>query len=456
MVPQPPRGIKKGRFFRVLTRFVAGRADFGALGMTKAVPLLQLTMALGLAFGLSFGLSACQTMSDMGDAAGNAASSVGDAVGGAVAALDPTTWFGGSDTPPPTPASDTDASTSPDLANLPARPQTATPAQQQAAAQSLAADGAQARYSADSLRAGTEAAAAPPPAADIPPSAQIAANNAPPSAQAAPPSAQPTAAPAPSAALAQGTAAVPTGQAPVQTASIAPSRAAVPPPGAEPAVPANTPVRGAAMGSLNPSDAALGFRPSSAPPLAASINQWVSAPIVARYRQTASNAGVAPAATPAVPAVPAKGGAAFSDSGAVVANLDAISTGPAGSIAAMNGGAAPTAVVYFPGDGTTLSTAAKTAVKNAVTQYKSMGGAGSIRVVGHASSRTANMPVEKHLELIFDKSQQRANVVAQELIHEGIPADRVLIEAVGDSQPVYYESMPQGEEGNRRAEIFVQ
>jgi flagellar motor protein MotB len=32
----------------------------------------------------------------------------------------------------------------------------------------------------------------------------------------------------------------------------------------------------------------------------------------------------------------------------------------------------------------------------------------------------------------------------------------VQIEAVGDSQPIYYESMPKGEEGNRRAEIFVQ
>jgi outer membrane protein OmpA-like peptidoglycan-associated protein len=441
--------------------------------MTKTIPLLQLTLALGLALGLS----ACQTVSDMGDAAGSAASSVGDVVGGAVAALDPTTWFGSDDTAPaPTTASDTDTSTTSDLANLPARPQTATPAQQQAAAQSLAADGAQARYSADALRAGTEAAAAPPAAAaDIPPSARVAAaappsaaaapssaddappsaqgpSAAPPSAQAAPPSAQPA---PPSAALAQGTAAVPTGRAPVQTASIAPSRAAAPPPGAEPAVPAvpaNTPVRGAATGGRNPSDAALGFRPSAAPPLDASINQWVSAPIVARYRQTASNAGVAPVA---MPAVPARGGAVASD-GAVVANLDAISTGPAGSIAAMNGGVAPTAVIYFPGNGTTLSAAAKTEVKNAVAQYRSMGGAGSIRVVGHASSRTANMPVEKHLELIFDKSQQRANAVAQELIREGIPADRVLIEAVGDSQPVYYESMPQGEEGNRRAEIFVQ
>ena len=52
--------------------------------------------------------------------------------------------------------------------------------------------------------------------------------------------------------------------------------------------------------------------------------------------------------------------------------------------------------------------------------------------------------------------QARADAVAQELIHEGVPAAKVLIDAVGDSQPVYYESMPKGESGNRRAEIFVQ
>jgi outer membrane protein OmpA-like peptidoglycan-associated protein len=76
--------------------------------------------------------------------------------------------------------------------------------------------------------------------------------------------------------------------------------------------------------------------------------------------------------------------------------------------------------------------------------------------VGHASSRTADMPVERHLEVIFQKSQARANAVAQALIRAGIPADKVQIEAVGDSQPIYYESMPKGEDGNRRAEIYVQ
>ena len=422
--------------------------------MTKNFPILQ----LGLVLGLGLFVAGCDTVSD-------AANSVSNAVTNVASDLNPFS----DDAPvqtadndaPPAASSDADANTSPDLANLPSRPTTSTPAQQQAAAQSLAADGAQARYSADALRAGTEAAAAPPSAADVPPSARLALN-APPSASAAPsaqaPSAQAPSAQAPanppSAALAQGTAAVPTAgtPAPVQTAALPPSSNAAIPPGAEPAVPAINPNRrgsAMAMGNQYASDAALGFRPSSAPPLDPSINQWVAAPVVARYRQTASNAGVSSASSMA--AVPPKGTPMTSD-GAVIAN----NIGPMGSIAAMNGGVSPTAVVYFPGDGSTLSPAARTLIRGAVAQYKASGGDASVRVVGHASSRTANMPVEKHLEVIFDKSQARANAVAQELIREGVPAAKVLVDAVGDSQPVYYESMPQGEDSNRRAEIFVQ
>jgi outer membrane protein OmpA-like peptidoglycan-associated protein len=103
-----------------------------------------------------------------------------------------------------------------------------------------------------------------------------------------------------------------------------------------------------------------------------------------------------------------------------------------------------------------LSAAARTEIRNAVSAFHANGGAGTIKVVGHASSRTGNMPVERHLEVIFQKSQNRANAVAQALIRAGVPASRVIVEAVGDSQPVYYESMPKGEDGNRRAEIFVQ
>jgi outer membrane protein OmpA-like peptidoglycan-associated protein len=198
------------------------------------------------------------------------------------------------------------------------------------------------------------------------------------------------------------------------------------------------------------SDAALGFKPSSAPPLDPSVSQFVSAPIVSRYRQTASLAGV-PAA-PAVPAVPPKTARGGNDE--VVTNLDPASG--AARVAAINGGAAPTAVIYFAGDGAALSSAAHAQVRVAAAAFKANGGQGSIRVVGHSSSRTANMSVEKHLETIFAKSQARANAVAQDLIRQGVPADRVMIDAVGDSQPVYYESMPKGEAGNRRAEIYVQ
>jgi outer membrane protein OmpA-like peptidoglycan-associated protein len=455
-------GICRGPAIPVFENYRLGNS-----GMTKTISLLQLSLALGL--GLS--LAGCDTVTD-------AANSAGDAVSNVASALDPTTWFG-DDTPPPAtadnsaPSADTSASTAPDLANLPSRPATTTAAQQQAATQSLAADGAQARYSGDALRAGTEAAAAPPSAADVPPSAQLAmaapsANDQPPTTDVVPPPAQaqtqppaprpaPAAAAPPPSALSQGTAAVPVPGG-VQTAAMPPAaQVSTRPPGAEPAVPANTPVHGSAMmGSQYASDAALGFQPSAAPPLDPSINQWVPGPIVARYRQTASAGGVAPIR---MAAVPAKGGMGMGGpeqmSGAVTANLDAIST-PGSSIAAMNGGVAPVAVVYFPGDGTTLSAAARAQIRSAADQYKAMGGAGSIRVVGHASSRTANMPVERHLEVIFQKSQARANAVAQELIHEGVPAARVLIDAVGDSQPVYFESMPQGEDGNRRAEIFVQ
>jgi outer membrane protein OmpA-like peptidoglycan-associated protein len=203
------------------------------------------------------------------------------------------------------------------------------------------------------------------------------------------------------------------------------------------------------LASASPSDAALGFKPSSAPPLDSSISRWVPSPILSHYRQTAARAGSA--GTEAVSSATGKGGP-----GDVVANLGAVPGTPAGMAAAMNGGVAPTEIIYFPGDTTGLSSAARTKIRDAVAAFKAQGGEGRIKVVGHASSRTGNMTVERHLEVIFDKSQKRANAVAQALIKAGIPAGKVIIQAVGDSQPIYYESMPKGEDGNRRAEIFLQ
>jgi outer membrane protein OmpA-like peptidoglycan-associated protein len=228
-----------------------------------------------------------------------------------------------------------------------------------------------------------------------------------------------------------------------------------------------------ATAMVQPSDAALGFKPSSAPPLDPSIAQFVAPPILARYQQTAVNAGAAPlkidvASTDAPKLKHSRRSRAASNdvamggpekmSGAVVANLDAIQA-PATSTASVYAnpqGLPPTSVVFFPGDGTLLNSDGRAQVRAAVAAFKQHGGQGYIRVVGHSASRTSNMPLEQHLMVIFNKSQDRANAVAKEIIREGVPANRVLVEAVGDSQPVYYESMPKGEDGNRRAEIFLQ
>jgi outer membrane protein OmpA-like peptidoglycan-associated protein len=425
-----------------------------------ARPLVMATLAITLAMGTA----GCQTMAD----------------------LDPTGLLGGDDTPAPDSSFPTDSSqqaaadantTTPDLAAIPTRPAAPDASAQANTTQQVTAAGAQAQYSADALRAGTDAAAPPPSATDANATKQaLAASAAPPSASDVPPSASdapptagsaPAAAPPPTASAPVAVAsAAPPPMAPVASAPLpapAPSAMAAPPPGAEPAVPAVPMTAGARMAMANPSDAQLGFKPSAAPPLNPGVAQWVAPPILAHYRQTAALAGSAGTGTPAVAAVPAvsgrrgarsMGGAGMS--GDVVANLDAVPGSPAGVAAAMNGGVPPTAIIYFPGDGTSLPAAARTQVRNAVAAFQAGGGAGSIKVVGHASSRTANMPVERHLEVIFQKSQARADAVAQALIKAGIPADRVQIEAVGDSQPVYYESMPKGEDGNRRAEIFVQ
>jgi outer membrane protein OmpA-like peptidoglycan-associated protein len=423
-----------------------------------ARPFVMATLAITLAVGFA----GCQTMAD----------------------LDPTGLISGDDTTPDSqfpPDSQQQAAadastTTPDLANIPTRPAAPDTSAQASTTQQVQAAGSQAQYSADALRAGTDAAAPPPTATDANATRQaLASASAPPSASDAPPSASdapPTAgSAAPPAPVAVASAAPPPSRtaAPVQVASAAPppapvrSAAMAPPPGAEPAVPAVPMTARGRMAMANPSDAQLGFKPSSAPPLNPGVSQWVAPPILAHYRQTAALAGSAGTGTPAVAAVPAvstrRGSRGMSNSGMsgdVVANLDAVPGTPAGMAAAMNGGVPPTAIVYFPGDTTNLPAAARAQVHDAVAAFQASGGAGSIKVVGHASSRTSNMPVERHLEVIFQKSQARANAVAQALIRAGIPADRVQIEAVGDSQPVYYESMPKGEDGNRRAEIFVQ
>jgi outer membrane protein OmpA-like peptidoglycan-associated protein len=78
-----------------------------------------------------------------------------------------------------------------------------------------------------------------------------------------------------------------------------------------------------------------------------------------------------------------------------------------------------------------------------------------IVVVGHASSRTKNMDLVRHKMVNFEISVSRADVVAKELARLGLKSDELSIDAVSDTEPAYFEIMPSGEAGNRRAEVFI-
>jgi len=75
-------------------------------------------------------------------------------------------------------------------------------------------------------------------------------------------------------------------------------------------------------------------------------------------------------------------------------------------------------------------------------------------VVGHASGRTKQLDKVEHELANFRISMARANRVASQLIAMGVAQEKVMVEAVADENPRYSETMPTGEAGNRRAEIY--
>lgn len=78
-----------------------------------------------------------------------------------------------------------------------------------------------------------------------------------------------------------------------------------------------------------------------------------------------------------------------------------------------------------------------------------------LKVYGYASSRTRNTDIVSHKMANFKISLQRAENVAAILKRAGQPADKIVIEALSDSTPMYREVMPEGERLNRRAEVYI-
>lgn len=117
------------------------------------------------------------------------------------------------------------------------------------------------------------------------------------------------------------------------------------------------------------------------------------------------------------------------------------------------GGSARVATILFSNGTAKLSVADMKILRQVSSILKDRGG--RLRIVGHASSRTRDMDLVRHKMTNFQVSADRADTVAKALLKIGVASELISVVARSDSDPVYYEVMPSGEAGNRRAEIYL-
>lgn len=315
----------------------------------------------------------------------------------------------------------------PNLAEVPERPQASTAAEREALAEGLVADREGRRYAAAVERQG----AAVDPL--TPPSGTRAAVSTPP-----PPPAAIAEAETPSPAAGQRPPAPPR----VSEAPAAPSAPPSPPavrPAPEPAAQmaaAPTGVESTFRQRLRdpvPQGAALGVRPA---------NALVIGPRGPLNTVVVSSSGVE--------AVDLQPGGAMA---APLFSSPARFARAAEAGVAPSGGSVRVATILFSNGSSKLNTRDKGILREVSVLHRQRGG--TVRVVGHASSRTRNMDVVRHKMVNFRISADRANVVAGELARLGVPGDQIEVAALSDEQPVFYEIMPSGEAGNRRAEVYL-
>jgi len=227
-----------------------------------------------------------------------------------------------------------------------------------------------------------------------------------------------------------------------------------PPPGAERGAPVTVPAGAPTPGAPQPSSPydqassapGTGFPAELPPPPMPS--PYGGGPIVVDSRGvTTSGAGGTVTSTgpyPVAASYPGAGGVMVGPPGAQPLSA----YGPMGGARSQR-----VAVVYF-GDGSSHLSGQDIQVLEQVAALQRQYG-GVVRVIGHASSRTAATTITRHKLANFNVSLARANNVAEALMRAGVPGRFLFVGAASDSQPVYYEIMPTGEAGNRRTEIYL-
>lgn len=114
------------------------------------------------------------------------------------------------------------------------------------------------------------------------------------------------------------------------------------------------------------------------------------------------------------------------------------------------------AVIRFENGSTNLDSRDKALLKQVAEYQRGFASKPPLRVIGHSSSRTGDMPATGNRQTNYDLSRRRAEIVAAELARLHVDARAISVEARADASPVYYEAMPKAEDYNRRVEIYLE
>ena len=111
------------------------------------------------------------------------------------------------------------------------------------------------------------------------------------------------------------------------------------------------------------------------------------------------------------------------------------------------------ATIYFEDGGAAVGSSYNATLRKIAKLVKENDAA--VTVYGFASSRTRDTDPATHKLINFNISAKRAENTVKALRRAGVPADKITMQALSDSMPMYQEVMPAGERLNRRAEIYL-
>lgn len=112
------------------------------------------------------------------------------------------------------------------------------------------------------------------------------------------------------------------------------------------------------------------------------------------------------------------------------------------------------ATINFPSGSSFVNSTGLKKIKKIVKLAKERNA--RIKIVGHASKRTKDMPLNEHKLVNFTISHNRAQTVANIVVEKyNFPSENLITEAVSDSKPLFREDMPAGTTANQRTEIFI-